>query len=105
MKAQYEKVVVTLYGPKALGEAKTPRLQRLVEAEGRGIWLDETNIKNGKNWWQHQLSNQHQSCLKYIRCEPTAKKHMETGCNWKTLPSTHCIVCKGNHRIWECRVF
>ena len=22
-----------------------------------------------------------------------------------TPPTPHCIVCKGNHRIWECRVF
>ena len=22
-----------------------------------------------------------------------------------TPPTTRCLVCKGNHRIWECRVF
>ena len=35
----------------------------------------------------------------------TQTKATQRQTTWATPPTPRCIVCKGNHRIWECRVF
>ena len=54
---------------------------------------------------EQHFSNQDQNSLKCVCIKFTTKGNKEANAIFLSNSYSHFIVCKGNHRLWECRVF